>query len=140
MPFVPYSVAAAGVCRWAILIAGNSAAPGASRPFAGVRPGPSPLAGGLRGGNWRCRRAALSRCSRSLKAERISLIGETEFVVPQCCNLHLNRLIQWDILGNGSSVSGRAIAIFVVFMRSGTRRSPSSEQTSTPPPLASLMV
>jgi len=28
MPFMPYSVAAAGVCRWAILIAGNSAAPG----------------------------------------------------------------------------------------------------------------
>src|SRR5205823_9083020 len=28
IPFMPYSVAVAGVCRWAILIAGNSCAPG----------------------------------------------------------------------------------------------------------------
>ena len=28
IPFMPYSVAEAGVCRWPILIAGNSAAPG----------------------------------------------------------------------------------------------------------------
>jgi hypothetical protein len=39
------------------------------------------------------------------------LIGETEFVVPQRCNVNLNRLIQRDILGDGLGVSYRAIAI-----------------------------
>jgi len=66
---------------------------------AGVRPGPR-----LRGGNRKCKRGALSGCSRSLQAERISLIGETEFVVPQRCNFLLNRLIQRDLLGGGSGV------------------------------------
>jgi hypothetical protein len=68
------------------------------------------------------------------------LIGETEFVVPQGCNFNLNRLIQRDILGDGPGVSYRAIAIFVVFMRSGTRRSPSLERTNTPLHLATVMV
>ena len=44
----------------------------------------------------------------------------------------LNRLIQRDILADGSGVSRRAIAIFVAFMRSSTRRSPSLERTSAP--------
>jgi hypothetical protein len=51
------------------------------------------------------------------------LIGETEFLVPQRYNFPLNQLIQRDILDDGSGVPGRAIAIFVVFARCGTRRS-----------------
>jgi hypothetical protein len=73
---------------------------GLGSPFCRHSSRPIPTRGGPRCGNRGCKRAALSRCSRSLKAERISLIGETQFVVPQCCNLHLNRLIQWDTLGN----------------------------------------
>jgi hypothetical protein len=58
----------------------------------------------LRGGNWGCNRGALSRCSRSLQTERISLIGETEFVVPRRCNFFLNQLTPWDILNDGLGV------------------------------------
>ena len=58
------------------------------------------LAPRLRGGNRRCKRGALSCCP--LQAERISLIGGAEFVVPQRCNFPTNRLIQRDILADGS--------------------------------------
>ena len=63
------------------------------RRWQAARPGP-PLGGGNSVGS--------IGCSRSLQAERISLIGETEFVVLQRCNFRLNRLIQRDIQGDGS--------------------------------------
>src|SRR6516165_8867951 len=85
------------------------------------------LAPRLRGGNGRCKRGALSCCP--MQAERISLIGGAEFVVPQRCNFPLNREIQRDILAGGSGVSSRACAFSVAFTRSGTRRSPSLERT-----------
>src|SRR6516165_7373344 len=95
------------------------------------------LAPRLRGANRRCKRGALSCCP--LQAERISLIGGAEFVVPQRCNFPLNRLIQ-SILADESGVSSRAPAIFVAFMRSGTRRSPSLERTSAPLQRATVVV
>src|SRR6516162_8662493 len=96
------------------------------------------LAPRLRGGNRRCKRGALSCCP--LQAERISLIGGAEFVVRQRCNFPLKPIDPKRYSGRLIGVSRRAIAIFVAFMRSGTRRSPSLERTSAPLQRATVMV
>ena len=54
---------------------------------------------------------------RSLRAERISLIGEAEFVASRVAAFQPNVLVSNVIRDGGPSVSGGVIAIFIVFIR-----------------------
>ena len=83
----------------------DPARPKGARPTMARRPGEQRRVGGPCG---RDRRGARFRCSRSLVAERFSLIPKAEFVFPRLRKLIPNRLIRCAILKHASDISGCA--------------------------------